>query len=229
MTENKQPSITNRIRALAAAGHSRAEIARMVDRSYQQVRQVLVGDEARSRRSAGEAPPPFRETSTDDTLPRRADRVISQIDVSDLGTNKSAKIRRYATLGFSRSAIASHLGIRYQFVRNVLVAQGASEVTNPVQTTPAAFHGMAEPAARYDAGIPLPARLSIDRTGRIQLPPDWHLPVGATFVARKFDGSIVLMDIADASEAARSGGSLKSATDELIAERRLEAMREFDD
>lgn len=163
-------------------------------------------------------------------LPEMADRVISQVDVSDLGTNKSAKIRRYAALGFSRSAIASHLGIRYQFVRNVLVAQGASDVNTPVHPAAAAVRGMAEPAApRYDAGIPFPARLSVDRTGRIQLPPEWHVPAGATFVARKFDGSIVLMDIADASEAARSGGGLKSATDELISERRLEAMREFDD
>ncbi len=158
-----------------------------------------------------------------------ADRAISQVDVSDLGTNKSAKIRRYAAMGFSRSAIASHLGIKYQFVRNVLVAKGASEVHNPAHTTPAAVRGMAEPAARYDASIHLPARLNVDRTGRIQLPPEWRVPAGATFVARKFDGSIVLMDLADASEAARSGGSLKSATDELIAERRLEAMREFDD
>jgi len=111
----------------------------------------------------------------------------------------------------------------------VLVALGPSEVNNPAQPAPAAVRGMAEPAARYDAGLPLPARLSIDRAGKIQLPPEWHLPAGATFIARKFDGSIVLMDIADASEAARTGGSLKSATDELIAERRLEAMREFDD
>lgn len=43
-------SISDRIRELAAAGYSRADIARMVDRSYQQVRQVLVGDEARARR-----------------------------------------------------------------------------------------------------------------------------------------------------------------------------------
>lgn len=229
MSESKQPSITDRIRTLAAAGHTRAEIARMVDRSYQQVRQVLVGDEARSRRAAGEAPPSFREASVDDTPPRMADRAISRVDVSDLGTNKSAKIRRYAAMGFSRSAIASHLGIKYQFVRNVLVAQGAVEMNSSAHATPAAVRGTAEPAARYDAGIPLPARLSVDRTGRIQLPPEWRVPAGASFVARKFDGSIVLMDLADASEAARSGGSLKSATDELIAERRLEAMREFDD
>ena len=123
MTKNNQSSISDRIRALAAAGHSRAEIARMMDRSYQQVRQVLVADEARSRRAAEEVAPSFRENSEGDTLPGMADRVISEIDVSDLGTNKSARIRRYAALGFSRSAIATHLGIRYQFVRNVLEHQ----------------------------------------------------------------------------------------------------------
>jgi len=154
---------------------------------------------------------------------------MSQVDVSDLGTNKSAKIRRYAAMGFSRSAIASHLGIKYQFVRNVLVAQGATEGENSARPAPAVVGGMAEPATRYDAEIPLPARLSVDRSGRIQLPREWRIPTGATFVGRKFDGSIVLMDLADASEAARSGGSLESATDEFIAERRLEAMREFDD
>lgn len=229
MSENKQPSISNRIRALAAAGHSRAEIARMVDRSYQQVRQVLVDDEGRSRRAAEEAATSLHKAAVGDPFPRMADHGLSQVDVSDLGTNKSAKIRRYAALGFSRSAIASHLGIKYQFVRNVLVAHGAGEANIAANPTPAVVRGMAEPATRYDAGIPLPVRLSVDRTGKIQLPPEWRVPVGATFVARKFDGSVVLMDIADASETARSGGSLKSATDELIAERRLEAMREFDD
>lgn len=201
----------------------------MVDRSYQQVRQVLVGDEARSRRAAERTISAGREDAVAGTPPKLAGRAISQVDVSDLGTNKSAKIRRYAAMGFSRSEIAAHLDIKYQFVRNVLVAQGAADGKNPARPLPAAVRGMAEPATRYDAGIPLPARLSVDRSGRIQLPPEWRIPAGATFVARKFDGSIVLMDLADASEAARSGGSLKSATDEFIAERRLEAMREFDD
>lgn len=229
MSADKQSSISDRIRALAAAGHPRSEIARMVNRSYQQVRQVLVADEARSRRAAADSAPADREAAAGDTRPRMADRAISQVDVSDLGTNKSAKIRRYGALGFSRSAIANHLGIRYQFVRNVLIAQAASDLNNPAHPVPAVARGMAEPAARYDAHIPLPARLSVDRAGRIRLPTEWNVPAGAVFIARKFDGSIVLMDVADASAAARSGGSLDSATDELIAERRLEAMREFDD
>jgi hypothetical protein len=229
MAENKRSTLADRIRTLAAAGHSRADIARMVDRSYQQVRQVLVEDEARSRRAKEGQLPSVLQAAVDDSPAQMADWAMSQVDVSDLGTNKSAKIRRYAAMGFSRSAIASHLGIKYQFVRNVLVAQGATKGEDSARPEPAVVGGMAEPATRYDADIPLPARLSVDRSGRIRLPPEWRIPTGATFVGRKFDGSIVLMDLADASEAARSGGRLESATDEFIAERRLEAMREFDD
>lgn len=146
------PSISDRIRTLAAQGHSRADIARMIDRSYQQVRQVLVADEARRRRQGAE--PPWQAP------------------------------------------------------------------------------GVAEPAsAHYEAanGNSLPARLSVDRAGRVQLPPQWAVPPGAVFIARNFGGSIVLMNVADASRAARDGRPIDSASDELIAERRLEAMREFDD
>jgi len=45
-------NISDKIRALAAAGYSRSEIAKLVDRSYQQVRQVLVEDERLGRREA---------------------------------------------------------------------------------------------------------------------------------------------------------------------------------
>lgn len=146
-------SISDRIRALARAGHSRAEIARLVDRSYQQVRQVLVADEARARRA--------------------------------------------------QSAIL----------------------------TPGTVSGVAEPApVRYRVDPePLPTRLSVDGLGRVQLPQQWRVSPGQVFIARKFGESIVLMDIANASEAARTGGRLDSVVDDFIAERRLEAMREFDD
>jgi bifunctional DNA-binding transcriptional regulator/antitoxin component of YhaV-PrlF toxin-antitoxin module len=43
----EHPSISARIRALAKAGYSRSQIAGLVERSYQQVRQVLVDDERR--------------------------------------------------------------------------------------------------------------------------------------------------------------------------------------
>ena len=43
-------SISDKIRQLAAAGYSRSQIATLIDRSYQQVRQVLVEDERRAGR-----------------------------------------------------------------------------------------------------------------------------------------------------------------------------------
>ena len=43
-------TVSDKIRKLAAAGYSRRQIADLIDRSYQQVRQVLVEDERRARR-----------------------------------------------------------------------------------------------------------------------------------------------------------------------------------
>jgi hypothetical protein len=149
-------SISDRIRELAAAGHSRADIARMVDRSYQQVRQVLVADEARARRTA---------------------------------QRTSVKTPETAAPG------------------------GLGEPKSP------AYQALPEPR---------PARLQVDVMGRVQLPADWRVPAGAVFIARNFHGSIVLMDVSQASEAARIA-SMDYGSDALIAERRLEAMREFDD
>jgi len=53
-------SVSDKIRRLAAAGLSRSQIAALVDRSYQQVRQVLVEDERRAGRRAS-TPPPLGE------------------------------------------------------------------------------------------------------------------------------------------------------------------------
>ena len=50
-------SISDKIRALALDGWSRSEIAGLVGRSYQQVRQVLVEDERRAGRSAASPAP----------------------------------------------------------------------------------------------------------------------------------------------------------------------------
>ena len=160
-----------------------------------------------------------------------ADRAISDVDVSDLGDNKSAKIRRYASLGFRRAAIADHLGIKYQFVRNVLVAEDGRTGTPMKGSAVVTAPGFSEPSVTtYDPGaMDLPARLQVDDGGRVQLPAKWGAAPGQIFIARKLGDSIVLMDVASASEAARTGGGLNSAVDDLIAERRLEAMREFDD
>ena len=56
-------TISDKIRALAGDGWSRSEIADLVHRSYQQVRQVLVEDERRAARAFG--PPPFVQPDVD--------------------------------------------------------------------------------------------------------------------------------------------------------------------
>lgn len=48
-------SISDKIRQLAAAGYSRSQIADLIGRSYQQVRQVLVEDERRAGRRQAES------------------------------------------------------------------------------------------------------------------------------------------------------------------------------
>jgi hypothetical protein len=47
-----QRTMADKIRALAAANHSRADIARVLQRSYQQVRNVLEQDKVRAKASA---------------------------------------------------------------------------------------------------------------------------------------------------------------------------------
>jgi hypothetical protein len=52
-----QKTIADKIRALAAANHSRADIARVLQRSYQQVRNVLEQDKVRARSNTSPASP----------------------------------------------------------------------------------------------------------------------------------------------------------------------------
>lgn len=50
-------SVADKIRALDAAGHSRAEIARLLGKRYQHVRNVLEGDKLRAQPPANIEPP----------------------------------------------------------------------------------------------------------------------------------------------------------------------------
>lgn len=110
-----------KIRALAAAGYSRSEIAKFLGVRYQYARNVLVQAEAeqtgRSTFEAAHIPEEYR---------RSMDRIADGLPT------KSAKILALGAAGYSRSEIARYLGIRYQHVRNVLVRAGFDEVPKEV-------------------------------------------------------------------------------------------------
>lgn len=150
-------------------------------------------------------------------------RPIATVDLSHLKT-KSARIRHLKDLGYRQADIARHLGVLDQHVSNVV--RGPRPKGEMSHSMP----GVGEPG-RVFTGTEMarPVRLVVERGCVVRLPESWNLATGAVFIARKLGNSIVLMDAAEASEAARSGRRLDSAVDDLIAERRLEAMREFDD
>ena len=115
------PTKSAKIRALAAAGYSRSEIAKFLGVRYQYARNVLVQAEAekagKSRVDNIHIPEEFR---------RNMDRLTDGLPT------KSAKILALGAAGYSRSEIARYLGIRYQHVRNVLVRAGYDEVPSEV-------------------------------------------------------------------------------------------------
>lgn len=116
----------------------------------------------------------------------------------------------------------------YQQVRQVLVADEARARRLAEQPQARKAGGaVREPARRYDVNLPdLPARLEVDSQGRVALPREWGVRPGTVFVARRFQNDIVLMDARNAADLARRADD--SGVDGLIAERRWEAMREFD-
>jgi len=134
--------------------------------------------------------------------------------VEDLPT-KSAKIRRLDEAGLSRSEIAKFLGLRYQHVRNVLVAD--------------------ETKLDRQAGTPRPAHLKLDGTGRVLLPAAFRAWLGAenqdTLVISAVEGAVKLTTLRQAVEEARTLAKRHvtdgaEAVDAFIADRRQEAERE---
>lgn len=101
--------VSQKIRALDAAGYARADIARYLKKRYQHVRNVLVQDEARRK----------AETQLADDGGPWIDRPAMADVVAGLRT-KADRIRAMAAAGYSTSEIASFLSIRYQHAYNVL-------------------------------------------------------------------------------------------------------------
>ncbi len=141
--------------------------------------------------------------------------------VKDL-PSKSAKIRALDAAGCKRADIARFLGIRYQFVRNVLVREPPKSET--VQSLRPAGPGDVEAQ-----------KLRIAEDGRLVVPAEMRkaMLVDETGVitARVVDGELrvltpkaALRSLQRMVREASPGGV--SMADELIAERRAEARRE---
>jgi AbrB family looped-hinge helix DNA binding protein len=135
---------------------------------------------------------------------------------------KSDKIRTLSKQGYTRSEIAAFLGVRYQFVRNVLIA---SE-----QATSAA-----SPKAPPAQGIRNRTRLKVEAGGRIVIPAAFRQAMGigegGTVLAWVDGGELhlaapeaAMLQAQKLAQRAVSGSG--SLADELIAERREEAKKE---
>ncbi len=143
------------------------------------------------------------------------------------------KIRALAAAGYSRGDIASFLNRSYQQVRQVLV-QDERRKTRLEQESP--LTAVREAWAAYKASEPPPYRIAVDNEGRITLPAEWGFEPGQLFVARKVFSDIVMLNGPGA--AAEAGGTSELgplpadqwyASEDLIAERRREAVKELDD
>ena len=146
---------------------------------------------------------------------------------------KSDKIRRLAAAGYARADIARHLGIRYQFVYNVLSAPQPKSERLPRGSAPEAA---GEPESPEPAE-PAPSWVwtMIRKGGVIQLPGEFLKAMGVTEgdqVQLALDGDIARIlsraaALREAQELVRryvpEGVSL---VHELLAERRADAARE---
>ena len=148
-------------------------------------------------------------------------------------SSKSEKIRALAKVGYRRTEIAAFMGVRYQFVRNVLVEE--ERRTQHKAKSSAAKYGRQHPADLSSHTQPAPTRLRIDADGNMSIPKEFRealsLENGGALIASVQDGELRLMTMSAAVRRAQAivrqfvpeGVSL---VDELIADRRKEVARE---
>ena len=142
--------------------------------------------------------------------------------VRDVADNKSEKIRRLVNAGYRQADVARFLGIRDQFVSNVVR-----------QARPPAR--IAGPAGVPDTEASRRTRLSLDSAGRIVIPVEFrramNITEGGELMARIVDGELRLITPAMAVMRAQKlvreliPGEAGLA-DSLIADRRREAAKE---
>jgi len=154
-------------------------------------------------------------------------------------TTKSDKIRALANAGYKRSEIANYVGVRYQFVRNVLVDDARRAGFRQTTAAPA---GLAEDAKPFvDAPAPDPrraVRLDVSADGTLTLPNSLLVAVGlqggGVLLARFDDDEIRLMTPEVTARKVQAAVRKYvpdgvSLVDELIKERRREVAREQGD
>ncbi len=158
----------------------------------------------------------------------RLDR--QRMDELTLGLHtKSSKIRRLAAAGYERAEIARNLGIRYQFVYNVLTAPQPKAERLPRGAAPARSES-SEPSE------PMPMwRWTTVGKGGVKLPAEFLEAMGVAEgdqIQLALDGDIVrVLSRAAAlrelqNQVRRYVPAGMSLVDELLAERRAEAARE---
>ena len=158
--------------------------------------------------------------------------------IAGMPDNKSAKIRRLAAAGYKRADIARHLGIRYQFVYNVLppLAPKGGLEEKETQT------GISEvtPDGSRDSGEPLIGWIwvRVGKNGAIELPESFRSALaireGDQIQLALEDGAVRILTREAALEALK--GDVRrfvpediSLVDALIADRREEVARDATD
>lgn len=150
--------------------------------------------------------------------------------------SKSAKMRRLAAAGYERADIARYLGVRYQFVYNVLSASLSGNArgkdSTPANGAKKVSPMNAEESGRLDPAAPRWAWVTVERGGRVELPAAFLSALGVregdqVQLALEGDAIHVLTRAAALRElraqARRFVPEGVSLVDELIAERRAEA------
>lgn len=160
----------------------------------------------------------------------------SMLHVAQEHSSKSDKIRALARAGYARADIARFMGIRYQFVRNVLENDklrprpDVSPATTRPSPTPASGGGQAHPAEPSRIGDIV--RLTLDADGAVRLPQHVIDALGAreggVIVSRLREGRLELLSAREALRQAREGISPWREgeprwSDLLIEDRRREA------
>jgi len=154
-------------------------------------------------------------------------------------TTKSAKIRRLAEAGYERADIARYLGVRYQFVYNVLSAPAPK--SNERRGTPAEkastapSQGVHEDAAGRRTATPDWVWTEVRKGGAVEVPAAFLNAIGVQEgkqVQVALEGDVIRILGRDAAirelreQVRRYVPEGVSLVDQLLAERRAQAARE---